>query len=151
MCPGLPCSRSGLGHGAGHTDQSGSLALSAVSREAASGRQRFVPRSRPSTGRLRHQSPSAKSSPRQRSVDRCGRALTRADVAMWRDYGQQACLGPALRSVRTALILLLAVVVGGVAGALAFMAHHSVPEAFLVGGAAAGSALVLFDRMIGDR
>jgi hypothetical protein len=56
-----------------------------------------------------------------------------------------------LLSVRAALILLLAVVVGGVAGALAFVAHHSVPEGFLAGGAAAGGALALFDRMIGER
>jgi len=52
---------------------------------------------------------------------------------------------------KLALILLLTVVVGGIAGALAFVAHHSVPEAFLAGGAAAGGALALFDRTIGER
>lgn len=56
-----------------------------------------------------------------------------------------------LLSVRAALILLLGVVVGGIAGALAFMARHSVPESFLSGGAAAGGAIALFDRMIGER
>ena len=56
-----------------------------------------------------------------------------------------------LLSIRTALILLLAVVAGGIAGALTFVAHHSVPEAYLAGGATAGGALALFDRMIGDR
>ena len=56
-----------------------------------------------------------------------------------------------LVSVRAALILLLTVVVGGIAGALAFVARHSAPEAFLAGGAAAGGALALFDPMIGER
>ena len=51
--------------------------------------------------------------------------------------------GPLL-TVRAALVLLMAIVVGLVAGGLAYLADHDIPTAVLVGGAAAGGALLLF-------
>lgn len=56
--------------------------------------------------------------------------------------------GP-LFPLRTAVILLLALVVGVLAGALSYLADHSVPHAVLWGGGAAGGALALFHNMIG--
>jgi hypothetical protein len=56
--------------------------------------------------------------------------------------------GPLL-TVRAAVVLLLALVVGVLAGVLSFLAEHSVPAAVLWGGGAAGGALMLFHSIIG--
>lgn len=57
----------------------------------------------------------------------------------------------ALLSVRAAVVLLLAFVVGVIAGGLAYLADRSVPTAVLAGGGAAGGALVLFHSIIDRR
>ncbi len=57
-------------------------------------------------------------------------------------------LGPLL-PVRAALVLLLAIVVGAVAGGLAYLAQHDVPTAVLVAGGAGGGALVVFHNLLG--
>jgi hypothetical protein len=54
-----------------------------------------------------------------------------------------------LLTVRAAVVLLIAVVVGLVAGAVGFLAHRDLPTAVLVGGGAAGAALVLFHGLLG--
>jgi hypothetical protein len=54
-----------------------------------------------------------------------------------------------LLTVRTAVILLLALIIGSAAGALGYMAHRSVPGAVLIGGSAAGGAILLFNTAIG--
>jgi hypothetical protein len=54
-----------------------------------------------------------------------------------------------LLTVRAALVLLTAIVVGLVAGGLGYLAHHDVPTAVLVAGAAAGGALMLFHSLLG--
>jgi len=46
-------------------------------------------------------------------------------------------------------VLLLALVVGLCACGLAYLANHSLPAAALVGGGAAGGALMLFHTVIG--
>jgi hypothetical protein len=56
--------------------------------------------------------------------------------------------GPLL-TVRAAVILLLALVVGVLAGGLSYLTDHSVPHAVLWGGGAAGGALLLFHTVIG--
>jgi len=56
--------------------------------------------------------------------------------------------GPLL-TVRAALVLLMASVVGLVAGGLAYLTDHDVPAAVLVGAAAAGGALLLFHTLLG--
>jgi hypothetical protein len=56
--------------------------------------------------------------------------------------------GPLL-TVRAAVVLLLALVVGVLAGVLSFLVDHSVPSAVLWGGGAAGGALMLFHSIIG--
>lgn len=56
--------------------------------------------------------------------------------------------GPLL-SVRAAVVLLLALVVGLCACGLAYLANHSLPADALVGGGAAGGALMLFHTAIG--
>lgn len=56
--------------------------------------------------------------------------------------------GPLL-TVRAAVLLLLALVVGVLAGGLSYLADHSVPSAVLWGGGAAGGALALFHTLIG--
>jgi hypothetical protein len=56
--------------------------------------------------------------------------------------------GP-LFPLRTALVLLFAVVVGAGAGGLTYLSTTSVTAAVLAGFAAFGAALALFDRMIG--
>nr|WP_258545140.1 hypothetical protein [Micromonospora provocatoris] len=58
--------------------------------------------------------------------------------------------GPLL-TVRAAVILLLALVIGVLAGALSYLAQGSVPAAILVGGGAAGAALLLFHTIIDRR
>lgn len=49
---------------------------------------------------------------------------------------------------RAALLLVLAVVVGFIAGCLSYVDASSLPGAFLVGGAAAGGALLLFNTLV---
>lgn len=56
--------------------------------------------------------------------------------------------GPLL-TVRAAVILLLALVVGVLAGGLSYLTDHSVPQAVLGGGGAASGALLLFHTVIG--
>jgi hypothetical protein len=53
-----------------------------------------------------------------------------------------------LLTVRAALILLTAIVVGLVAGALSYLANHNVPTATLIGGGAAGGAIMLFHTVL---
>jgi hypothetical protein len=54
-----------------------------------------------------------------------------------------------LLTVRAAVILLLALIVGSVAGVLGYMAHRSFPEAALIAGSATGGAVLLFNNVIG--
>ncbi|MEU4421075.1 hypothetical protein AB0F81_10635 [Actinoplanes sp. NPDC024001] len=56
-----------------------------------------------------------------------------------------------LLTVRTAVVLLLALVVGVLAGALSYLTDGSVPAAVLWGGGAAGAALMLFHTLIAAR
>mgnify|MGYP001124145742 CR=1 FL=1 len=56
-----------------------------------------------------------------------------------------------LLPLRAALVLLLSLVVGLIAGFLSYLADGSVPTAALIGGGAAGGALALFDRIVGRR
>ncbi|OHV27825.1 MULTISPECIES: hypothetical protein [Pseudofrankia] len=56
--------------------------------------------------------------------------------------------GPLL-TVRAALVMLLALVVGVLAGGLSYLADPSLPSAILVGGGAAGGGLLLFHAVIG--
>lgn len=55
---------------------------------------------------------------------------------------------PPLLTVRSALILFLALVAGAVAGGLTRLGGNSWPEAVLAGGAAAAAALALFQSLI---
>jgi hypothetical protein len=55
--------------------------------------------------------------------------------------------GPLL-SVRAALVLLIAVVVGLVAGILGFLANEGIAMAALIGGGGGGSALALFHSLL---
>jgi hypothetical protein len=54
-----------------------------------------------------------------------------------------------LLTVRAALILLLALVTGAAATVLACLARNPLPGALLIGGSAAGGALLLFNSLIG--
>ena len=56
--------------------------------------------------------------------------------------------GPLL-SVRAALVLLLSLLAGLCACGLAYLAGHSLPAALLMGGSAAGGAIMLFNSVIG--
>lgn len=56
-----------------------------------------------------------------------------------------------LLSVRSTVVLLMAVLVGVGAGVLASLAGQPVPAAALVGGGAAGAALALFHALIARR
>jgi hypothetical protein len=56
--------------------------------------------------------------------------------------------GPLL-TVRAAVVLLIALFIGVIAGALAYLVDHSVPSAVLWGGGATGGALLLFHTLIG--
>jgi len=56
--------------------------------------------------------------------------------------------GPLL-SLRATVVLLLALLVGLCACGLAYLAGHSLPAALLVGGSAAGGAVMLFNSVIG--
>ena len=53
-----------------------------------------------------------------------------------------------LLTVRAAVILLLALVIGVLAGVLSYLTDHSVAGAVLWGGGAAGAALVLFNSIV---
>ncbi|MGH3671769.1 MAG: hypothetical protein ACRDSH_14220 [Pseudonocardiaceae bacterium] len=55
--------------------------------------------------------------------------------------------GPLL-SVRAALILLISIVVGLVAGVLGYFANGEIATAVLIGGGAAGGALGLFHTLL---
>jgi hypothetical protein len=55
--------------------------------------------------------------------------------------------GPLL-SVRVALVLLIAVVVGLVAGILGYFSHGGIATAALIGGGGASSALALFHTLL---
>jgi hypothetical protein len=55
--------------------------------------------------------------------------------------------GPLL-SVRAALILLIAIVVGLVAGNLGYFANGGIATAVLIGGIAAGGALAVFHTLL---
>jgi hypothetical protein len=54
-----------------------------------------------------------------------------------------------LLTVRAAVILLLALLLGTVAAVLAYLAYHSAPGAILTGGGATGAAVLLFNTVIG--
>ncbi len=54
-----------------------------------------------------------------------------------------------LLTVRAALILLLAFVIGLLAGGLCYLIDHSLPWAVLYGGGAASCAVALFNSIIG--
>jgi hypothetical protein len=53
-----------------------------------------------------------------------------------------------LLPVRTAVVLLIAAVVGISAGTLALLAYHDVPVALLLAGGAAGGAMALFHGLL---
>lgn len=55
---------------------------------------------------------------------------------------------PALLTPRAALVLLLAVLTGVAAGVLTYLARHSIPEALLTAGAAAGAGIGLYNHLI---
>jgi hypothetical protein len=55
--------------------------------------------------------------------------------------------GPLL-SVRAALVLLIAVVIGLVAGVLGYLANGGIAMAALIGGGGSGSALALFHTLL---
>lgn len=57
--------------------------------------------------------------------------------------------GPLL-SVRAALVMLLAALVGLAAAGLAFLSTRSLPPATLTGGGAAAAALLFFNQVIGS-
>ena len=54
-----------------------------------------------------------------------------------------------LLPVRTAVVLLIAGVVGICAGVLGYLSNHDLAGAALVGGAGAGAALLLFHTLVG--
>jgi hypothetical protein len=54
-----------------------------------------------------------------------------------------------LLTVRAAVVLLTAVVIGLVAGGLGYLAHHDVATGVLIGGGAVGGALLLFHNLLG--
>lgn len=56
-----------------------------------------------------------------------------------------------LLTVRTAFVLLTALVIGLIAGALAYAAHGSVPTAALIGGSSAGGGLALVHSLLARR
>jgi hypothetical protein len=56
--------------------------------------------------------------------------------------------GPLL-SVRSAVVLLTAIVIGITAGVLSYLSSHDVPGAVLVGGGGAGAAIILFHTLLG--
>ena len=56
--------------------------------------------------------------------------------------------GPALLTIRSALIFLLAALVAVAVCLLAYATRRSVPEALIAGGAAGGAAIGLFNSVI---
>jgi hypothetical protein len=58
--------------------------------------------------------------------------------------------GSPLLTLRAALIFTLAILIGVGAGVLTVLAGNTPPQAVLVGSGAAGSALVLFNWVIGS-
>jgi hypothetical protein len=56
-----------------------------------------------------------------------------------------------LLTVRAALVLLIAIVVGLVAGVLGYFATSAIANAALIGGGAAGAALALFHTVLDRR
>ena len=54
----------------------------------------------------------------------------------------------ALQTVRAAVVLLFALLIGGTAAVLAYLDGRSVPAAVLVGGAALGAALALLHNNV---
>lgn len=58
--------------------------------------------------------------------------------------------GPLL-SIRTALILLIAIVIGLVAGVLGYFSSGGIAAAVLIGGGGAGGSLVLFHTLLDRR
>jgi hypothetical protein len=56
--------------------------------------------------------------------------------------------GPLL-TVRAAVVLLLALLVGLSAFGLAYLAYHSLPGAVLIGGSGFGGAVIVFHTIIG--
>jgi hypothetical protein len=56
-----------------------------------------------------------------------------------------------LLTIRTALVLLAALVIGLIAGALAFAAYGDLPTAALVAGSAAGGGLALIHSILEHR
>jgi hypothetical protein len=57
---------------------------------------------------------------------------------------------PEFVSLRSALIIIAAVVIGTAAGILAYMAGNKPADAVLTGGAAFAGTIVLLDALIGD-
>jgi hypothetical protein len=55
--------------------------------------------------------------------------------------------GPLL-TARAAMILLIAIMVGSVAGTLGYFANHDAPTAILIGGGATGNAIILFHTVL---
>lgn len=55
-----------------------------------------------------------------------------------------------LLTTRAAVVLLLALVAGLVAGGLSYLSEPSLPSAVLVGGGAMGGSLVLFHKIVGQ-
>jgi hypothetical protein len=55
-----------------------------------------------------------------------------------------------LLPLRAAVILALALIAGTAASAMTYLVSTSAPAALLSGGAATGSALMLFDNIIGS-
>jgi hypothetical protein len=53
-----------------------------------------------------------------------------------------------LLNLRAALLLLIALIVGLIAGSLSYLSTRDVPAAVLIGGAAAGGALALFHNLL---
>jgi hypothetical protein len=58
--------------------------------------------------------------------------------------------GSPLLTMRAALIFTLAILVGVGTGALAALARNPLPQAVLLGAGAAGTALALFNKVIGS-
>jgi hypothetical protein len=53
-----------------------------------------------------------------------------------------------LLTIRAAVVLLLALLIGVLAGWLAYLKSQSVPGAMLVGGGAAAGAVIFFNQLI---
>jgi hypothetical protein len=69
-------------------------------------------------------------------------------VVPWRGVMMAAPSPGPLLSVRAALVLLIAVVIGLVAGILGYFSNGGIATAALIGGGGAGSALALFHTLL---